>query len=127
MKIALYAPLAAVLLLLSPQLASAQAGGGPCKADREKLCPGMKPGDGQFNQCMKQHEAELSPECAAARKEREDARKNVTMNCKADLEKLCADAEKGHGGRMKCLEGHESEVGQACADALKAMPGRKKS
>ncbi|MGO9173322.1 MAG: cysteine rich repeat-containing protein [Rhodomicrobium sp.] len=128
MKIAPYALLAAVLLMASPQLASAQEGPGhACKADREKFCPGMKFGDGQLGPCLKQHEAELSPECAAARKEAEEARKVMRMNCKAEAEKFCANIEKGQGGMAKCLESHASELGQACADALKALPGRKKS
>ncbi len=69
MKIARYAPLAAALFLLSPQLASAQESH-PCKADRDKFCAGMKAGDGKLGECLKQHEAELSPECAAERKEK---------------------------------------------------------
>jgi hypothetical protein len=125
MKIALYAPLAAMLLLFSPQIASAQEGH-PCKADREKLCPGMKAGDGALGECMKQHEAELSPECVAERKERQEAWKNVRANCKEDMGKFCADSEKGQGGR-KCLESHAAELAQACADALKAAPGGKRS
>jgi len=126
MKIALYAPLAAALLLLSPQLAPAQESH-PCKADREKLCPGIKPGDGKLGECMKQHEAELSAECVAERKERQEAWKNVRANCKDDAGKFCTDVEKGQGAMKKCLESHASELGQTCADALKQAPGGKKS
>ncbi|MFY9639439.1 MAG: cysteine rich repeat-containing protein [Rhodomicrobium sp.] len=126
MKIALYAPLAGLLLVFSPQIASAQSAH-PCKADREKFCPDLKPGDGKFGECMKQHEAELSPECAAERKDRHEAWKNVRANCKDDAGKFCGDTEKGHGAMLKCLESHAGELGQACADALKAAPGGKKS
>ncbi len=122
MKFALYAPLAATLLLLSPQLASAQDAN-PCKADREKLCPGLQSGDPKLHECMKQHEAELSPGC----KEMHEAWKQVRANCKADEEKFCAEAGKDRGARMKCLEGHASELAPACADALKSRPGAKKS
>lgn len=38
---------------------------GPCKADREKLCAGIKPGEGRIRDCMKSKMAELSPECKA--------------------------------------------------------------
>jgi hypothetical protein len=45
-----------------------------CKADMEKLCPGVKPGDGQVKACFKQHKDQVSAECkkelAAARKQR---------------------------------------------------------
>jgi Cysteine rich repeat len=126
MKITLIAPLAA-LLLVSPVALAQEGPGKACKADREKLCPGMKPGDGQLGACLKQHEAEFSPECQAARKEAQEARKNIRMNCKADTEKFCADASKGHGEVIKCLESHASELGQSCADALKSRPGAKNS
>ena len=28
------------------------APGKPCKSDREKFCPGLKPGDGKLGPCM---------------------------------------------------------------------------
>jgi hypothetical protein len=126
MKIALFAPLAAMLLLFSPQLASAQDAHA-CKADREKLCPGMQPGDEKMHECMKQHEAELSPECVAERKERQEAWKKVQASCKADEEKFCADAGKERGAKAKCLESHTAELAPACADALKSRAAAKKS
>ncbi len=119
MKIALYAPLAAVLLLFSPQPAAAQDAS-PCKADREKFCAGVQPGDGKLRECMQSHEAELSPEC----KERQEARKKLRAACKADEDKFCADAGKERGVMVKCLESHASELGQECADALKSRPAK---
>lgn len=43
-----------------------------CKADVDKLCPGIKPGDGTLKACMKEHRKELSPDC---KKELMEARK----------------------------------------------------
>jgi hypothetical protein len=127
MKLTLVAPLAA-LLLVSPAALAQEGPGKACKADRDKFCSGMKPGDGQLGACMKQHEAELSPECTTARKETQEARQNIRMSCKAEAEKFCADTPKGGGGGVvKCLEGHASELGQPCADALKSRPGAKNS
>jgi Cysteine rich repeat len=126
MKLALYVPFAAALLLLSPQSSFGHETH-PCKADREKLCSGIKPGDGKLGECLKQHEAELSSECAAERKERHEAWRNVRANCKQETGKFCADIEKGHGGIKACLESHVSELGQTCADALKNAPGGKQS
>jgi Cysteine rich repeat len=34
-----------------------------CKDDMTKLCNGTKPGGGRILQCLKQHEAELTPAC----------------------------------------------------------------
>jgi len=76
---------------------------------------------------MKEHAAELSPECTAAVDAGKQARKTIQANCKADITKFCADAAKVPGATGKCLESHASELEQACADALKARPGAKKS
>jgi hypothetical protein len=43
-----------------------------CKADVDKYCPGIKPGDGTLKACMKEHRKELSPDC---KKELMEARK----------------------------------------------------
>ena len=73
--------LAAAALLLSASATMAadappagSGGHGACKADVEKLCPGVQPGEGRLKACMKEHAKELSPECkkdlASARKAR---------------------------------------------------------
>ncbi len=43
-----------------PKMAAAMKA---CKADREKFCKDVKPGEGRVMDCMKQHESELSGEC----------------------------------------------------------------
>ena len=58
--------------------AASAPGGGPamraCKADAEKLCAGVRPGEGRIVQCLKEHRKDLSPECkkevAEARRQR---------------------------------------------------------
>jgi hypothetical protein len=51
----------------APTAAPAPGGGGgamqACKADAEKLCPGVKPGEGRIAQCLKEHKKDVSPEC----------------------------------------------------------------
>jgi hypothetical protein len=49
--------------LLSANLAFAEHHKGACKEDAKKLCAGVKPGHGNILKCMKEHAAELSPEC----------------------------------------------------------------
>jgi hypothetical protein len=127
MKFGFYAVLfAAFAAAASPALAQEAAGPGKaCKADRDKLCPGLKPGD-QLRSCMKEHASDLSPECSAAIQAGKEARKNIRANCKGDVAKFCADAKDG-GGIVKCLAGHTSELEAGCADALKSLPGAKKA
>jgi hypothetical protein len=126
MKLVIIVSAVAAMITFHGQPLSAQESErGACKADREKFCADLKPGDGKLGPCMRQHEAELSPQCVAARRSAEEARNNIRATCKAEADKLCADAVKERGGLVRCLESHASEVGQACADALKARPGAK--
>jgi hypothetical protein len=50
--------------------AASSAGAAPalsaCKADAEKLCPGVQAGGGRIAACFKEHRSELSPECKKA-------------------------------------------------------------
>jgi hypothetical protein len=36
-----------------------------CKADTEKFCKGIRPGEGRVLSCLKGRESDLSPGCAA--------------------------------------------------------------
>jgi hypothetical protein len=50
---------------------SAQAAKAPlalCKADAERICPGVVPGGGKIVACLKQHKDEVSVGCAKALK-----------------------------------------------------------
>jgi Cysteine rich repeat len=57
------------LAVISP--GSTQAAKAPlalCKADAERICPGVAPGGGKIIACLKQHKAEVSVGCAKALK-----------------------------------------------------------
>jgi hypothetical protein len=41
----------------------AQAVAQACKADVEKLCPGVQPGEGRIAACLKEHKTEVSKPC----------------------------------------------------------------
>ena len=130
MKLGIYATIIAALAVATSPALKAQdmpRPGKACKADREKFCPGLKPGDGKLGPCMKEHAAELSPECAAAAEAGKQARKAIRANCKADIAKFCADTPKEPGAIGKCFESHASELEPACGDALKSRPGAKKA
>jgi hypothetical protein len=36
-----------------------------CKPDAEKFCKGIRPGQGRILACLKSHQSELAPACAA--------------------------------------------------------------
>jgi hypothetical protein len=65
------APLLAAVLIAfcAPQAVQAQGGekGGAlasCKADAERICPGVEPGGGKLIGCLKQHENDVTVGCA---------------------------------------------------------------
>jgi hypothetical protein len=64
-------PLAAVALLWSGMALAVDPASSPpprvaCKADFEKLCPGVHPGNGRVRACLKPNEAKLSAACQDA-------------------------------------------------------------
>jgi hypothetical protein len=103
--------------------APARAETGACRADLERLCKGVEPGEGRIVKCMKEHEAELSAECkASAGKMKEKAHEKkdeLEEACKADKERFCKDVEPGEGRIMACMREHEAELSEKC----KAMKG----
>src|SRR5690349_24802181 len=80
---------------------------GPCAEDAKKFCGDVKPGGGRIAQCMKAHEAQLSPACQEGMKERAEKAEKVREECKADVAKFCQGVKPGGGrkiGRASCRE-----------------------
>lgn len=105
----------------------APAGGpGACKADMEKFCEGVEPGEGRLKKCLKEHEAELSEGCRAMagkmKEKRQQKKDELEAACKEDKERLCKGVEPGEGRQMKCMKEHEAELSEKC----KAMSGKMK-
>jgi hypothetical protein len=94
-----------------------------CKADVQKLCAEVKPGEGRIKDCLKQHEAELSADCKsnmAKMKEKMQKRmEEINAACKADEEQYCKDVTPGEGREMACLHAHSDKVSDGCKQALK--------
>ena len=91
---------------------------GACKDEVEKFCKDVE--KGKISACLKQHEADLSDSCKAgmkkhAKKKYMEARGKAKDACKADIEKLCKDAEKGKVG--DCLTQHADELTADCKAA----------
>lgn len=97
----------------------------PCSAEMQKLCAGMKPGDGKFAACLKEHEKDFSDACKAdfAKRKEEMEKKNP---CMADMEKFCKDVKPGKGGMMDCFKAHEAELSEGCKARRTEMRERMK-
>ena len=106
----------AALFLLVPLMAQAEEmhRTGACKADAEKFCKDVKPGQGRIVRCMQAHENELSPACqdqiAADKEKAQEFRKA----CSPDAAKFCKDIKPGHGRIISCLKSHEAELSPQC-------------
>jgi hypothetical protein len=115
--------LAASSLMWGPPALAQVPRRGPCFADAQRLCPDAKM-IGERAQCLKSHEAELSPACKARR---ERVRAQVTAikeECLGDVERLCKDVPPGGGSIARCLKAHKAELSPACQDALPKGRGR---
>jgi hypothetical protein len=99
---------------------------GACKADAQKLCADVQPGEGRLLECLKTHQADLSPGCAGNMKKVQAAVKQTADACEADIEHFCFDTPIGKGGIASCLKKHSAELSPDCkAAAAKAKSGAK--
>lgn len=120
--------------------AGAQSGGkrggqmAACRADMKALCAGVERKGGGRMKCLVENKAKASAECQAVmatmqqrmgKGAAKEARKQVRQACQADVQSVCATAEKGRGGVMRCLRENEAKVSPTCAQALASLPMRK--
>ena len=105
--------------------AYAQGQRGPCAADIAKLCQDVKPGGGRLAECLKEHEKELSPACAASIKETKRKLKDAHQACADDVQKFCKDVKPGEGRILNCLREHQKDLSLPCQTAM-AQPGKPK-
>ncbi len=110
--------LAAVIGLSQDQEPLERKGKGPCRADVEKFCKGVQPGGGRIARCLKNHESELSEECAAHVARVSEKFKEARDACSGDVKKFCQDVRPGKGRIISCLKSHEAELSEACRATL---------
>lgn len=102
-------------------------GHGPCAAEVQKFCASVQPGGGRVMECLKSHEADLSPACRARGekgKARKESREAVHAACKDDVAKLCGGVAPGGGNVMRCLRDNKDKVSATCRDTLAEGRGR---
>lgn len=107
----------ALLFWLVPAVAQTQEmnGRGPCKADIEKFCKDVQPGQGRIVRCMRQHENEVSPACRNHIAEVREQQQEFKRDCSADASRFCKDMKPGGGRIINCLKQHQAELSAACS------------
>jgi hypothetical protein len=120
---------AALLAAMGSALAEQQDAGGACRADAQRLCKGVEPGQGRLAQCMKEHEAQVSAECKAHMQKMHEAMQARMQEfndaCKADVQQHCKDVQPGEGRIVGCLRKNEGTLSAPCKEQLAKMDERR--
>lgn len=85
-----------------------------CKADIEKLCKDIEPGEGRIMDCLKAHDSELSEGCKAKGGARNHAKMAGKEVCAEDKDSFCKDVQPGDGRIIRCFKEHEKELSEGC-------------
>jgi hypothetical protein len=118
-----------VTALLTPLVLLVAAGAttagedNPCRAEVERLCPGVQPGEGRLHDCARRHLPKLSAGC---RQRVEHARRalsrengpRMVLACKQDIETLCGDVPPGEGRWRRCLGDNATRLSAPCRQLL---------
>jgi len=97
-----------------------------CKAEMDKYCAMVTPGEGRVLACLFSYQDKLSNKCeyalydAAAQLERAVAALTyVVVECDNDLEKFCSTVQPGDGRLKECLDKNMANVSERCKAAMK--------
>ena len=85
--------------------------GKPCAADVQKLCPGVKAGNGAILACLEPKQDQISQACKEAVKAKLGA---LYTACKPDADKFCAGVAPGTGKVIQCLKKNAAQVSDTC-------------
>jgi hypothetical protein len=90
-----------------------------CKADAEKVCKGVQPGEGRVLRCLVEKKDQVSPACRQKIEEGERAHP-----CYTETLRLCKDVKPGEGRIAECLKRNESQLSGACKAKIEQERGR---
>ena len=99
--------------------------GRPCADDIARFCAGIKGGQAQIRQCLKEHQGELSSPCQARVQTMQQRLQEMSDACQGDVQQFCQDVRLGGGRLAQCMQQHASELSPSCKAALaQARPHR---
>jgi hypothetical protein len=88
----------------------------------KRLCADVQPGGGRLKRCYQERENQLPLPCQQQMEEqaalKRVAQQRVTVQCAADVRKLCALVKPGEGRIQQCLEAHYQDLSHDCYQAL---------
>lgn len=88
-----------------------------CAEDAKKNCKGVE--KGKLMKCLVTNESKLSSGCKGfIEKKRDEYKKKVVSNCKADAKKLCKETKSGDGKIFKCLKENKDKLSSNCKGVL---------
>ena len=121
--------LGGILLLVTPGMAQQsliETVANGCKAEIEKYCGNVTPGEGRVLACLYAYNDKLSGRCeyalydASVQLERAVAALSYVANeCSLDLTKYCAGVAAGEGRLHECLQKNDAKVSNRCKQARK--------
>lgn len=122
--VGILALVSAGLLLSGAAHAQPRGGGGyrrACLDDIERLCAEAGSRRDEVVACLEGRRDELSEACRSQLSQRQAHREArmeaVRQACAAEVKTHCPDTEAGRQ-RVRCLREHQSELSDACRDAL---------
>lgn len=99
--------------------AAAQQDPHPCLGDARKFCASVQAGGGRIRDCLREHQADLTPACrAVVANALPGPMAAWAKSCEADVDKLCKDVPVGKGRVIRCLRSHSDQLSPSCKAAL---------
>ena len=87
-----------------------------CAADIQSYCAGVQHGDGKIAQCLRSHNAQLSPGCQKGMATASSLMKEVVQACEDDVHRYCAGAAPGTA--RECLRTNFRSLSFGCKREL---------
>jgi hypothetical protein len=92
----------------------------PCDGDIARFCANIRPGGGAIAECLRQNEAQLSPDCKAQHlADVAEVLKQTDQECKSDVGKYCGSYwQEGGLPLLDCLRRFGPSLSPECNKKL---------